>query len=202
MSPGLSSASTSSNAGGISPICTITGSPAIHAPAADDDAAGTHLHAADHVAVGRDHRQCAVDIDETLVDQFGNAVAGHQPDRADIDKGAYRFALAVQHVFAQAMETRLARRAGIGHRRDAAGKPALVRAHRNIGAAVPDMHVQVRPARRQKSAVAVNDLGARLGRRQQRAVGTHGQARANRALEPHGAEIRQRESRHRQSSPF
>ncbi len=74
-------------------------------------------------------------------------------------------ALRVDHVFAEAMKIGLARRAGIGHRRNPCRAAGLGRPDRDIGAAVPDMHMKVRPTGRQIGAVTIDGLGIGEGRR-------------------------------------
>ncbi len=115
-------------------------------PASDDDPRGPHLDAAYDVAIGFDHRKRPIDVDGAPVGQFRHAVAGDKTDRTDVQESLDRLACRVDHIFAQAVKTGLARRSGIGHRSDSGGAAGFRGADGNIGAAMPDMNMQVAPA--------------------------------------------------------
>ena len=118
------------------------------APGAEDHVAGPHLDADDDVAVGLDAGDGAIDVDRADVDEFADAVAGDEADRADVEEGLDALARRLDDVFAKAMEIGLAGRAGIDDGRDAALDAAELRPDRDVGAAMPDMGVQIDPAGR------------------------------------------------------
>src|SRR5690606_18820131 len=93
------------------------------APGAGDHARCADLDPADDIAIGLDGGQNPVDVDRLGAAEFGNPVAGHQPDRPDIEEGPDGFGAGVDDVFAQAVEIGLAGRPGIGHGGHAAFAP-------------------------------------------------------------------------------
>ena len=132
------------------------------APGAQDDVARAHLDAADHVAVGLDAGQRPLDVDRADVDQLADPVAGDEPDRADVQEREDALGRGLDDELAKAGEVGLAGRAGVDQRDHPALEPALARPDRDVGAAVPDMDVQVAPAGRHEGAVASDDARLRL----------------------------------------
>lgn len=126
------------------------------APGSGDDMAGAHLDADDVLAVFGIDFENPVEIYIADIPQFRDAVAGDEADRAEIEEGLDAFARRLDDIFPEAMEIRLTGRTGIDQRSDAALDTAFGRADGNIGTAVPDMHVQVDPARRNEGALAVD----------------------------------------------
>ena len=98
MSPGSSISRISSRIGGGSPTCTISGSLRIRATffatltgVMPQEPRMTWLARTlmptDHVAVGLDAGERALDVDRADVDQLADPVAGDEADRADVQEG-------------------------------------------------------------------------------------------------------------------
>jgi len=127
-------------------------------PAAGDHGTGAHLEPDDDVAIGLDRRDDAIEIDGAHIHQLTDAIAGHQPDRAEIEESVDVFLRRLDDEFAQADEIAFTGRACIDDGGDAARGAALFGLDRDIGAAIPDMGVKIGPARRHPGAPGVDDL--------------------------------------------
>jgi hypothetical protein len=153
--------------GGASPTWTIRGRPNSRAnsrahlqwpdaPIPHDDAAAANLDPTNYIAIAGNHAACSLYIDSTGPEELRDSIGGNKTDRTDVEKGLYRLALPVDHIFAKAVESRLAGRSGIRHGGDAARKASLIGPDREIATSIPDVNVKVGPARRNIRARAIN----------------------------------------------
>jgi hypothetical protein len=116
------------------------------APIPHDDAAAANLDPTNYIAIAGNHAACSLYIDSTGPEELRDSIGGNKTDRTDVEKGLYRLALPVDHIFAKAVESRLAGRSGIRHGGDAARKASLIGPDREIATSIPDVNVKVGPS--------------------------------------------------------
>ena len=117
-----------------------------------------HLEADNMFAVFGVTFDDTIEIDILDVAQFRHAVTGDETDGTEIEEGLDALSRGLNDIFTETVEIRLTRRTGIHQRGHAALGPAFRGADGDIGAAMPDMHMQIHPAGRDEGTLGINTL--------------------------------------------